>query len=179
MTKSIILFSGVHGVGKSYFIRENLKDKSDIVCVGASELLQNYRSSEDAGYKKVNDVAGNQELLLDALAHLEIPIGKVVFLDGHLCVINSRNEIEKIPETFILKAKIRGIVLLQEKISLISQRQKLRDGKCLPDEIINEIQCQEKAYAELLLKKYQIPFEVISSGGGSDKILKMIGEMRG
>ena len=35
MGKGVILFSGVHGVGKGYFIKENIKDNDDIICISA------------------------------------------------------------------------------------------------------------------------------------------------
>ena len=156
MKKGIILFSGVHGVGKGHFIKENLKDgEDDILCVSASGLIRQYRDVEDVGYKRVKDV------------------------DGHLCIINSNSEIERISETFISKAQIKGIILLQEEVPVIKQRQKLRDGICFSAGMIREIQYEEKLYAELLLKKYQIPFELVSSECSRNKFLEIINEMKG
>lgn len=179
MEKGIILFSGVHGVGKGYFIKKNLKDREDdILYVSASGLIRQYRNSEDAGYKKVKDVDGNQELLLLALNRMEISTDKIILLDGHLCIINSNSEIERISEAFILKAQIRGVILLQEEIAIIEQRQSLRDGISLPAGMIREIQYEEKLYAELLLKKYQIPFEIISSECSCNKFWRIINAMK-
>lgn len=179
MEKGIILFSGAHGVGKGHFIKENLKDGEEhILCVSASGLIRQYRNSEDAGYKKVKDVNENQEILLFALKHMEIPKDKIILLDGHLCIINSNSNIERISETFILKAQIKGVILLQEAVPVIAQRQNLRDGISLSAGMIREIQYEEKLYAELLLKKYQIPFEVISGGCSRNKFLEIINAMK-
>lgn len=178
MGKGVILFSGVHGVGKGYFIKENIKDNDDIICISASELIRRYQNSEDAGYKKVKDVEGNQEILLNALRCMEMSADKSILLDGHLCIINSNNEVETISESFILKAQIKGVILLQEEVPIIEQRQKGRDGICLFTEMIKEIQCKEKLYAELLFKKYKIPFEIISSECRYNQFLKIISTMK-
>lgn len=178
MEKGIILFSGVHGVGKGFFIKENIKDNDDIICVSASELIRQYRNSEDAGYKKVQDVEENQEILLVALRRMEMSVDKSILLDGHLCIINSNNEVETISESFISKAQMKGVILLQEEIPIIEQRQKVRDGLSLSTEMIREIQCKEKLYAELLFKKYKIPFEIISSECRRDQFLKIINTMK-
>ncbi len=180
MKKGIILFSGVHGVGKGHFIKENLKyGEDDILCVSASGLIRQYRDVEDVGYKRVKDVDGNQEILLLALKQAEISADGIILLDGHLCIINSNSEIERISETFISKAQIKGIILLQEEVPVIKQRQKLRDGICFSAGMIREIQYEEKLYAELLLKKYQIPFELVSSECSRNKFLEIINEMKG
>lgn len=177
MEKGIILFSGTHGIGKGHFIKENLKDgEDDILCVSASELIGQYRNSEDAGYKKVKDVDGNQEILLLALKH--ISIDRTILLDGHLCIINSNNEIERISESFISKAKIKGVILLQEETSLIEHGQNLRDGISLTTEMIKAIQHEEKLYAERLLKRYEIPFAIISSECTREDFLRMINAMK-
>lgn len=178
MGNGIILFSGVHGVGKGYFIKENIKDNDNIICVSASELIRQYRNSEDAGYKKVKDVEGNQEILLDALRRMVMSVDKSILLDGHLCIINSNSEVETISDSFISKAQMKGIILLQEEIPIIEQRQKARDGLSLSAEMIREIQCKEKLYAELLFKKYKIPFEIISSECRRDQFLKIINTMK-
>ena len=178
MEKGIILFSGVHGVGKGYFVKENIKDNDDIICVSASELIRQYQNSEDAGYKKVKDVEGNQEILLDALRRMEMSVDKSILLDGHLCIINSNSEVEAISESFISKAQVIGVILLQEEIPIIEQRQKVRDGISLSAEMIREIQCKEKLYAELLFKKYKIPFEVISDECRREQFLKIINTMK-
>ncbi|MCI8846016.1 MAG: hypothetical protein HFI04_06570 [Lachnospiraceae bacterium] len=96
-----------------------------------------------------------------------------------MCIINSNSEIERISETFISKAQIKGIILLQEEVPVIKQRQKLRDGICFSAGIIREIQYEEKLYAELLLKKYQIPFELVSSECSRNKFLEIINAMKG
>lgn len=180
MKKGIILFSGAHGVGKSFFIKEKLKDSvDDIVCVSASELIRQYQNAEDAGYKKVKNVEVNQGILLKALKPLEELIDKNIFLlDGHLCIINSNSGIERVSESFILGAQIIGIILLQEEISIIEQRQRERDGINLSAEMIREIQHEEKLFAEFLFQKYQIPFEIIASECSCDKFLRIINAMK-
>ncbi len=180
MNRNVILFSGVHGVGKGFFISKNIKVMDPVICIGASTLIRQYQNSEDAGYKKVKNVWENQETLLKALQHVKISSDKVLLLDGHLCIINSNTEIERIPVSFLLRAKIKGIIFLQEKSPLIVKRQQLRDGKCLSNEIVDRIQYEERVFSEMLFEKYQIPFEVISGTCQRDDFLGIIhGMMEG
>lgn len=179
MIKKIFLLSGVHGVGKGHFIDEKLKDVSNISAIGASTLIEKYKKSEDSGYKKVKDVSENQRVLLGALKQLQNDANKDILLDGHLCIINSLNSIERIPESFMIEAPISGIILLQECVSEIVQRQKLRDGITLSKSLIEKIQTEEKEYAEFLLKKLNIPYKIISSKCDKDQFLKLIHEMGG
>ncbi len=67
MELKTIILSGVHGVGKGHWVQKVYSEKDDFICLTASELISEYKDANDAGYKKVNDVKGNQGLLLVAI----------------------------------------------------------------------------------------------------------------
>lgn len=177
MNKGIILLSGVHGVGKGHFIENELKPNTKYKIVAASKLIQKYKEAADAGYKKVVDVALNQALLIEALSE-ELEQGEEdVILDGHLCIVNKKNEIEEIPTFFFEKLPIKGIILLQEKEHVVLRRQKERDGVGLTLEQITGIQNKEKEYCVLLKNRYRIPYFVIDNKCTYIQVNEMINEM--
>lgn len=157
----IILFSGTHGVGKGCFLKENSFE--GIRVFTASELIKEFKQTEEDGYKQVENVEDNQNILLKALQIKYDRENMTIILDGHLCLINKFNKIERIPEGFFLNAKIKGIIILQGNVPEIKNNLMKRDGQEWDAAFINMIQDEEKKYAEFLYDKYRIPFIVINN----------------
>lgn len=160
--KKLFLISGAHGVGKGYFLQNILKDDNNYTVLEASSLIRQYKDAEDAGYKMVNDVSGNQKILLKALITEKRQIETDIILDGHLCIINKNGDIERIPEEFLLKASVQGIILLQDDVESIIKRQNLRDGVGLEKQTISKIQEDEVRYCKFLKNKLNVPYIVIT-----------------
>lgn len=160
--KKLFLLSGVHGVGKGYFLQNILKDDKNYTILEASSLIRQYKDSEDAGYKMVNDVSDNQKVLLGALIKEKEQIKTDIILDGHLCILNKNGEIERIPEEFLLEASVQGIILLQDAVEDIVKRQNLRDGGGLEKQTISAIQEEEVRFCEYLKSKLNIPYTIIT-----------------
>ena len=160
--KKLFLLSGVHGVGKGYFLQNILEDDSNYTILEASSLIKQYKDAEDAGYKMVNNVSDNQKVLLEALIKEKKQLKTDIILDGHLCIINKNGDIERIPEEFLLKASVQGIILLQDAVEEIIKRQNLRDGVGLGKQTIAKIQEDEVRYCESLKSKLNIPYTVIT-----------------
>lgn len=156
-----ILFSGVHGVGKGYFLN-NRSNKEEYKILSASELIRQFKEDTDAGYKKVANVKINQDVLLLALQKEQSSSDNVAILDGHLCILNAENEVEKIPEYFFEKANIVGIILLQDNVEIILKRIQKRDAVQFDISQIQKIQEMEKDYAEYLYKVKGIKYEIVS-----------------
>ena len=161
MQKKIILLSGVHGVGKGYFLKEKFENDNRFEILGASSLISKYKKADDAGYKKVQNVSSNQQILLTALSIEKNKINKDIILDGHICMINAEGNVESIPEEFFLDAEISGIVLLQDDVDNIIQRQAQRDGLVIAEDIVKEMQEEEVKYCEKLFLKYNILYNAI------------------
>lgn len=64
------LICGVHGVGKTFFAKA-LCQKKSLSYYSASELIRKMTESQICDYKKVQQVTGNQKLLLEALSKIE------------------------------------------------------------------------------------------------------------
>lgn len=177
--KKLFLLSGVHGVGKGYFLKNILKDDSNYTILEASNLIRQYKEAEDAGYKMVKDVSDNQRVLLKALITEKGQVKTDIILDGHLCIINKNGDIERIPEEFLVKASVYGIILLQDDVDSIIRRQNLRDGVGLKKQTIVKIQEDEIRYCELLRNELKIPFIVIEGKCTHNQFIKEINQMQG
>lgn len=177
MNKKMILFSGVHGVGKGYFLSKNIPEEGEFSVVEASELISRYKEAEDAGYKKVKDISENQLFLLKALEEERCRIKNNIILDGHLCMINVSGGIECIPEKFIEKALISGIILLQDEAEAVASRLKKRDGFELSVDLIETIQHKEKEYCDFLKKKYNISYAIINNTYNYQQLYEIIRNM--
>lgn len=175
--KKLFLLSGVHGVGKGYFLENILKDDSNYTILEASRLIRKYKNAEDAGYKMVKDVSDNQKVLLKALVSEKKRIRTDVILDGHLCIINRNGDIERIPKEFLIKASVHGIVLLQDDVESIIKRLNLRDGVGLEKQTIAKIQEDEIRYCDFLKNELNISYIVIDSKCTYNQFIKELNQM--
>ena len=171
MKNRIILFSGVHGVGKSYFSKNVLKNNS-LYVVTASDLIKKYKKADDAGYKKVLNINANQQILLHALQR-EMELHETIVLDGHLTLIDADNQIQRIPQTFIRAVPVDGIVLLQDNPENIIRRQKKRDNVALKEEVLKKMQKEEVDYCQLLYENYDIPYIILDINATIDQFYKI------
>lgn len=174
-----ILFSGVHGVGKGYFLKQVCIDREGYKILSASDLIRRYKDATDAGYKKVSNVKENQEILLAALNEEQDKRQSDIVLDGHLCIINAKDEVERIPEYFFERGSIDGIILLQDEAWAISDRVKNRDGQQVITSYIDKIQEEEREFAKYLKSTYGIEYEIVRHECGKEsfkEIIKRIGE---
>lgn len=149
--KRRIILSGVHGVGKGYFISHKLQQFKNISIISASEILSRHRNVEDAGNKRVKDVDGNQELIFSAVRDYLKCCDKTLVLDGHLVILDSKDQIRRISKEFFNSSMFNTILLLQDDSEKIYERMYKRDGiHKLSIELIENIQQAEKMYAEEL-----------------------------
>lgn len=174
-----ILLSGVHGVGKSFLLDHMKAALSEYIVYSASGLIEKYKISDDAGFKKVRDVKKNQEVLIEAIKHEMLHGENSFILDGHLCLLNANNEVERIPESFFEQTGISNIILLQDEPVSILERIRGRDGHSLAIETIDSLQSNESVYADELERKYNMNIIRISPKDKYEKIifwLKNVGD---
>ncbi len=174
----VILFSGVHGVGKGYFLDKVKESLRHYVIFSASKLIEKYQPSTDAGYKKVTDVKHNQDILIKAIREARQNEGDCI-LDGHLCIFNANGEVERIPEYFFIEAQIAGIILLQDEPQLIYERISHRDSARIPVEDIEKMQVEEEKYARELKEKHYIDYRVITHECTGEQLERILLEMGG
>ena len=148
----MIMITGVHGVGKSYFCKQII-DTLHIKMYTASELIAKEKQISFGSDKLVQGktILDNQQYLLLAVNKLKSESQQFI-LDGHFCLLNSYEKVERIPaETFIALAP-DGIIVLTEKPQIIVERRKSRDGVNVSINSIEEFQNEELIYATEVAK---------------------------
>ena len=176
---SIILFSGVHGVGKGYFLNKMDHILKDYSVYTASQLIERYQLSSDAGYKRVNNVKNNQDVLICALEQIKEDDNKDIILDGHICLFNKEGKIERIPLEFFEKTNITGIVLLQDDVAQIISRLEERDKVSISRDSIDNMQKEELKYAKELQEKYNIHVVQVNHNNTAEEFENMLREVGG
>lgn len=161
-TLKTIILSGVHGVGKSFFLSKMENDIQDYKIYSASQLIGKYCSASDAGYKRVSNVDSNQSTLIKAIREEQKHNVNDMIIDGHICLFNKQGVIERIPTYFFTETKISGIILLQDKVEIISDRIKKRDNREIKPDVIEKMQNEEQQYAVELQNMYGIKYAIIS-----------------
>ena len=151
------LICGVHGVGKTVFAKK-LCQKLLLEYYSASELIKKMANREISDYKKVQHISDNQELLLEALSEMN---DTQYILDGHLCLTNTQNKIERIPYGIFQSMNIESIYIVVDAPEKIQHRLRNRDNKIWNLGFIASFQQEEFAYAKYLAEKMNIPLKII------------------
>lgn len=151
------LICGVHGVGKTVFAKK-LCQELLLEYYSASELIKKMSNREVSEYKKVQHISDNQELLLEALSEVN---DSHYILDGHLCLINTQNRIERISYDTFRVMNIESIYIVVEAPEKIQHRLKNRDNQIWNLGLIASFQQEEFAYAKYLSEKMNIPLKII------------------
>ncbi len=151
------LICGVHGVGKTVFAKK-MCQKMSFVYYSASELIKKMVKCQICDYKKVQQISSNQELLLEALSEIN---DIKYLLDGHLCLINAQNKIERISYGTFQAMNIESIYIVVDTPKKIQHRLKNRDNQIWNLGFIALFQQEEFKYAKYLTKKMNIPLKII------------------
>ncbi len=164
----MIFISGVHGVGKSYFCNK-MKNQLGIETFSASKLISERKHTNFQTNKLIPDIDENQQYLLIAVQELN-SINRNYLLDGHMCLLNERCEITRIPEDTFIALQPQAIILLIDEPEIIAERRKSRDGVDHNINQIKEFQNEEIVYAKETSSKLGIPLKI--SEGTNDKSLR-------
>ncbi len=176
MTKKIVFVAGIHGVGKTYLC-QRLEESMDIGHFSASQLISEFKSEKLSGTdKSVKDISNNQDLLLKAIEKY-IPPTRPTLLDGHCCLLNSDNEIERIPiETFI-GIEPCSVIVLYDEISSVVEKISGRDGVSYDAKLLSCFQNEEIKYAREIAEHLRVPYLKSSVDKGLDGVKYFIGNL--
>jgi len=159
--KSTIFIAGIHGVGKTTF-SEDLKSKLNFPHYSASTLIKNFNASLFFAEKRVTDVAGNQDVLVNSITQ---NVAEDFFiLDGHFTLMKEDNTIEDIPSSIFERLHILKTILLLEQPSVIYQRIANRDKKIiLSIDEIDRMQKRELQHAKFVCTNHSIPLIILKN----------------
>ena len=157
-----LFIGGVHGVGKSTACAQVANDLS-CLHVRASDLIRQERSNAIAkNGKLVEDVNGNQEILLQGFNRLKSSsTAQCILLDGHYALRDSATNIQLLPVTIFQELRLSGLVCLENDPSVIVKRIKARDGSSISIEDVSELQKAELEHAQTVSKALSLPLSIL------------------
>ncbi|HLO54202.1 MAG TPA: ATP-binding protein [Saprospiraceae bacterium] len=163
MFDNIIFVGGIHGVGKSTICQQICKELN-WEYLSASELIKWKDINGDSKTKNVRDIPETQERLLKGLEN-SIENNKTYLLDGHYCLLNKYNTIEKISMEVFLKISPKAICVILDDIIEIKNRLENRDNKIYKFELLEQLQNCEVEYAKQLSKTLDVSIFIEQSSG--------------
>lgn len=171
MMNNVAFIGGIHGVGKSSICQQVCRELN-MEYLSASELLQWKDINEDAKNKKVKDIPHTQNRLLLGLMNT-VQNGKYYLLDGHYCLLNSSNEIEKIQLEVFKQINPFSLNLILGNISAVKKRLKKRDNKSYDYELLERLQNEELTYAKQLSKTLGITLNISTQDDYSELLISL------
>jgi adenylate kinase len=157
----LIFIGGVHGVGKGTICREICK-QTNLVHISASEVLK-WSEISNLTNKRVDNIQDTQDRLIVGLTKV-IEENKSYLLDGHFCLFNSSESVEKVPIRIFEKIAPRLIAVVTTDVALIKKRLEKRDGKTYSLDLLECMQNTEKIYAKEISLAIRIPFVEVKNG---------------
>lgn len=170
----MILVSGIHGVGKSFFC-DCVKEQLNINYYSASQLITAKRNKGFSEDKHVPDIDNNQPLLIESIEELRQNEGEFI-LDGHFCLLDADGRITRIPSETYTSLKPDRIVLLTERSEIIAERREKRDGVQQDINDIKAFQDAERVYAKEISDQLEIPLIISSGSDDIQRIIKWVKE---
>lgn len=154
--RKIIFVGGVHGVGKTTLC-ETIASRFNIEHFSASNLIFRERQEEHLRNKRVENIVGNQDILVTAL-NKYLKSENWYLLDGHFCLLSKDNKITKIPYSTYEGIHPSAILLLIDDPKNIYIRLSSRDNIKHDLARLRSLQKQEIDYAEYVKDKLNIPY---------------------
>jgi adenylate kinase len=158
---NLYFIGGIHGVGKGTICKKISSD-FNLNHLSASEVLK-WEEISPLENKKVNDFKLSQNRLISNLNLITEP-HKSYLLDGHFCLLNSKNEPEKINKETFIELNPKAFIIVIDKIELIKSRLEKRDNKSYDIEILRKFQDLELDYSIYLSKELNIPMIKVING---------------
>ena len=158
----IIFVGGVHGVGKTTF-SQMVSDALKIPTYSAGSLIREHLGETPSHDKKVANVSGNQDVLVEAVRALKL-VRQRIILDGHFCLRDKKGLISPVPLRTYQALNVRLAIVVREEPELIQARLHERDGTPQACEEIRQFQDAEQSWASEIAIAMRIPLRVLRSG---------------
>lgn len=169
--KDIVFVGGIHGVGKSTLCNK-LKSILNINHHSASELIKKKNQDLVNSSKTVNDVSGNQDILIQAIN--EYVTDNKFLLDGHFALFNSSKEVIEIPLKTFEGLAPKVIILLVDQVESIVDRIEARDNIRHSLTSYKQLDDAERRLAVHVAETLAIPIYVHNMAGNLDELISFI-----
>lgn len=167
--RNIIFIGGIHGVGKTT-ICKNISKSLNIEHYSSIDLIKNIKSTYINKDKKVKDISGNQNTLLQAIdIYLDESMS---LLDGHFCLLDEFGSIKEISNEIFKEINIIKIIILVDSPEKIVERLRNRDSNKCSLDFIKEFQKREIEYGKLISEELNINLDIINLSENNNYIQK-------
>ncbi|ELA9242383.1 AAA family ATPase [Vibrio alginolyticus] len=163
--KKIHFVAGVHGVGKGTLCK-HLQQSLNIPTYSCSDLIK-LNSDYIEETKEVTTAERNQRALINGLSKIE---DSEFLLDGHFCLVGNSQDIISLSYDVFDEIKPSSIVLVLAETKTIFERLHARDGHALNQEVLSELQNQERHRALEYAQLKGIEHHIYQSGTSTDTI---------
>ncbi|PGA30052.1 hypothetical protein COL80_02180 [Bacillus thuringiensis] len=145
-----IFLSGIHGVGKSTLVKK-LQNDMDLEAFSVSDLIRKAGNDIKISQKSTDNISRNQEMWKSELNNLELTDSKLL-LDGHFCLLNSKNEIKPLDFATFKGTNMGKIIFMKNNPQVIKERLFKRDRIKYSIELLADFQefemCQAIKYSQ-------------------------------
>jgi len=159
-SSKLVFVSGIHGAGKSTFC-DRLRFLPNIIIRTAGSIISEYKTLPSAS-KAIKDIPKNQDSLVEGVKNL-FTQDKAILLDGHTCLINGKNEVERIPIETFQQLELKHITVIVDDPKVIKSRLLKRDGKDWSLNLIKRFQKEEIKYAKEISSLLNCNFNIIEN----------------
>lgn len=147
MFDNIYFIGGIHGSGKGTSSKV-LLNNSNLIHLEASKVLK-WENISDKNNKVVENLDETQDKLITNLSQIVQKENKYL-LDGHYCLINKNNKVERINYQTFEKINPIAFILKIDNPVEIKKRLEIRDGKIYNLDFLINFQNEEIKYAKFL-----------------------------
>lgn len=167
---NISFIGGIHGVGKTTFCKL-LTERMGYLHYSASSLIKEYKNLEKD--KKVDKVNKNQDILITAIKKT-FNIQNNYILDGHFCLLDTKNQIIEVPFSTFKTLNLKKIIVLKDSSCNIHEKLLKRDGINYDIDLIEDFQNRELSYSKKIANLLNIPYKVFDIDSDIDEIINFI-----
>lgn len=167
---NINFIGGIHGVGKTTFCKL-LTERMGYLHYSASSLIKEYKNLEKD--KKVDKVNENQDILITAIKKT-FNIQNNYILDGHFCLLDTKNQIIEVPFSTFKTLNLKKIIVLKDSSCNIHEKLLKRDGINYDIDLIEDFQNRELSYSKKIANLLNIPYKVFDIHSDIDEVINFI-----
>lgn len=167
--KKLIFIGGIHGVGKTTICNEIVSTYS-LDFYSASDIIANSKKEQFSSSKLIPDIEDNQFYLIDGIKNTK-SVHQYSLLDGHLCLINDKREVSKIPEFVFDEIHPVALIIVIDEISTILKRLEKRDSNTYDSLFLEKFQNEELEYSRTLANRLNIPLQIYNQAIDSRNLL--------
>ena len=167
---NINFIGGIHGVGKTTFCKL-LTERIGYLHYSASSLIKEYKNLEKD--KKVDKVNENQDILITAIKNT-FNIQNNYILDGHFCLLDTKNQIIEVPFSTFETLNLKKIIVLKDSSCNIHEKLLKRDKINYDIDLIENFQDKELSYSKKIANLLNIPYKVFDIHSDIAEVINFI-----